>query len=477
MFTLETYLTADRRTNVQLSWRQLENERFPLVAGELHALPQDLQRIGALVARGSYTPPSDGGTNRDSPLPLDPTLAAEIQAQRDALLPRFLDVGWEIGPDGRAQALRVSGQLAVYDDVEAVFSQEGVAEGDVYAVAGLTSTAAPDQLRTAGEAYPTWVTDRYLELPDTITDRTRELASQLAAGQSNPFDTAVAVEEYVRSTITYNEDIDAPPDNQDVVDYVLFESQEGYCEYYASAMAVLLRAEGIPSRVVGGYFPAPYDPNEGGHLYREKNAHLWVEVFFPGYGWIPFEPTANRERLDYGDLTAPAQSAALPTPVSTPPPVVAEPTPPPIVETPAEQPPLTPPDMLSDPARLAGWIGLALAALVAIASLAAVTAWFAGFRGLSPVSSLYARALRAGNWLGVPPRVSLTPHEYADRVGRAVPSAQGPARVVAELYTQERYAGRRPDGDALQAAREAWRDLRGIAIGALLRRNRGGGRR
>ena len=167
----------------------------------------------------------------------------------------------------------------------------------------------------AGDEYPSWVTDRYLTLPETITDRTRELASQLAAGQSNAFDTAVAVEEYVRSTITYNEDIEAPPDNQDVVDYVLFESQEGYCEYYASAMAVLLRAEGIPSRVVGGYFPAPYDPNEGGHLYREKNAHLWVEAFFPGYGWIPFEPTANRERLDYGDLTAPAQEPALPTPV------------------------------------------------------------------------------------------------------------------------------------------------------------------
>lgn len=475
MFTIDTYLTADRRTNVQLSWQQLENERFPLVARELNALPQDLQRIAALIGRGSYTPPSDGGTNSDSPLPLDPTLAAEIQAERDALLTRFLDVGWEIGPDGSAQALRVSGQLPVYDDVEAVFSQDNVAQGDAYAVAGLTSTAAPDQLRAAGDAYPTWVTDRYLELPDTITDRTRELASQLAMGQSNTFDTAVAVEEYVRSTITYNEDIDAPPDNQDVVDYVLFESQEGYCEYYASAMAVLLRAEGIPSRAVGGYFPAPYDPNEGGHLYREKNAHLWVEVFFPGYGWLPFEPTANREQLDYGDLTAPAQEAALPTPVSTPPPDVAEPTPPPIAETPPQQPPLTPPDILSDPARLAGRIGLALAALTAVAALAAISAWFAGFRGLSPASSLYARALRVGNWLGVPPRVSLTPHEYADRVGRAMPSAQGPVRVVAALYTQERYAGRRPDGDALQAAREAWRDLRGIAFAALWRRNRGGG--
>jgi transglutaminase-like putative cysteine protease len=476
LFTLDTYLAADRRTNVQLSWRQLENERLPFVPGEPASLPQDLQRIGALVGRGSYTPPSDGGVNADSPLPLDPTLAAEIQAERDALLTRFLDVGWEIGPNGRAQALRVSGQLPVYDDVEAVFSQDDVAQGDAYAVSGLTSTAGPDQLRTAGTAYPTWVTDRYLELPETVTDRTRELASQLAAGQPSAFDTAVAVEEYVRSAITYNEDIDPPPDNQDVVDYVLFESREGYCEYYASAMAVLLRAEGIPSRVVGGYFPAPYDPNEGGHLYREKNAHLWVEAFFPGYGWIPFEPTANRERLDYGDLAAPAQEPAPPTPVLTPPPAVAEPTPPPVVETPAEPPPVTPPDILSDPARLAGWIGLALAALVAVAGTAAATAWFVGFRGLSPVSSLYARALRAGNWLGVPPRVSLTPHEYADRVGRVVPSAQGPARVVAELYTQERYAGRRPDGEALRAARDAWRDLRGIAIGSLLRRNRGGRR-
>jgi hypothetical protein len=133
---------------------------------------------------------------------------------------------------------------------------------------------------------------------------------------------------------------------------------------------------------------------------------------------------------------------------------------------------MTPPDILSDPTRLAGWIGLVLAALVAIAALAAVTAWFLGFRGLSPVSSLYARSLRVGNWLGVPPRVSLTPHEYADRVGRVVPSAQGPARVVAELYTQERYAGRQPDGDAVRAARGAWRDLRGIALGSILGRHR-----
>lgn len=474
LFTIDTYLTADRRTNVQMSWRQLDNQAFPL--GDPAALPQDLRRIAALVANGAYTPAADGVTNSVSPLPIDPGLAADLQAERDALQSRFLDVQWEVGPDGRATALRVSGQLPVYDDVEAVFSQESVAPGDTYAVKGLTSTAGPDQLRAAGTDYPAWVTDRYLQLPDTITGRTRALAAELAAGQMNAFDTAKTVEEFARSTIVYNEEIDAPPANRDVVDYVLFDSREGYCEYYASAMAVLLRIDGIPSRVVGGYYPAPFDPESGGHLYREKNAHLWVEVFFPGYGWIPFEPTANRDQLGYGDLEPQPEEPALPTPAPTPPPPVAEATPPPPVESPPQEPPAPAPNLFADPARLASLVGFVLAALLAVAGLGAIIAWFAGFRGLSPVSSLYARSLRAGNWLGVPPTVSLTPREYADRVGRVVPSAQGPARVVADLYTQERYSGRRPDGDAMLAARTAWRDLRGIALGSFLRRNRGGKR-
>lgn len=475
LFTVDTYLTADRRTNVQLSWQQFDNTAFPLPSPSLDALPLDLRLIGALVSRGSYIPGS-----ADSPLPQDPVLAAEIQAEVASLHNRFLDVRWDVGPDGQAHMLRVTGQAPIYDDVEAVFSQEPVAEGESYLVTGLASMADPEQLRAAGTDYPAWVTERYLQLPETITDRTRQLASDLASGQDNPFDTAVAVEEFVRSTITYNEEIEAPPEGQDVVDYVLFDSQEGYCEYYASAMTVLLRAEGIPSRVVGGYFPAPYDPAEGGHLYREKNAHLWVEAFFPGFGWIPFEPTANREQLDYGNVAPnteqeqPALPEIEPTPVPTPEPPVAEATPPPVAELPAQEPPpSTPQQILSDPARLAGWIGIAVAAVLLVAVLALTATWFAGFRGLSPMASLYARALRAGDWLGVRPTPALTPHEYADRVGRMAPSAQGPARVVADLYAQERYAGRPPTSDQTRAARAAWRDLRGIAFGSLWRRNRG----
>jgi transglutaminase-like putative cysteine protease len=473
LFTLDTYLTADRRTNVQLSWLQYDDQTFSLAPDALGALPLDLNRIGVLLSRGAY--PADA-VNSDSPMPLDPALATDVQAERDALQRRFLDVRWTTGPDGHAQTLRVTGQSPIYDDVEAVFSQDPVSPGDSYAVTGLESMASPGQLRAAGTAYPSWVTGRYLQLPDTVTDRTRQLAAQLASGQQTPFDTAIAVEDYVRSTIAYNEDVNPPPEDQDVVDYVLFESHEGYCEYYASAMAVLLRIEGIPARVVGGYFPAPYDAEAGGNLYREKNAHLWVEVFFPGYGWIPFEPTANRDELAYGDVVPPNQQEdATPTPepaVPTPTPV-ATPLP---AQTPPPTEPQTPPtaSLLDDPGRIASLVGIVLALMVAVGALAASVAWFAGFRGLSPISGLYARSLRAGRWLGVPAAPSLTPNEYAERVGRMAPSAQGPARVVAGLYTEERYAGRRPSQEATRAAKDAWRELRGIAIGSLLRGKRGG---
>lgn len=473
LFTLDTYLTTDRRTNVQLSWIQYDNQAYSLAPDALGALPLDLNRIGILLSRGAY--PADA-VSSDSPLPLDAALAADIQAERDALQRRFLNVSWTTGPDGHVETLHVTGQSPVYDDVEAVFSQERVNPGDTYTVTGLESMASPDQLRAAGVNYPAWVTDRYLQLPDTITDRTRQLAADLASGQATPFDTAMVVEEYVRSTIAYNEDVNPPPSDQDVVDYVLFESHEGYCEYYASAMAVLLRLEGIPARVVGGYFPAPYDAEAGGNLYREKNAHLWVEAFFPGYGWIPFEPTANRDELAYGDVVPPNQQedvAPTPEPTAPTPTPVATPAP---AQTPPPTEPETPqtPNLLDDPGRIASLIGIVLAALITVGALGASVAWFARFRGLSPISGLYARSLRAGRWLGVPAAPSLTPNEYADRVGRVAPSAQGPARVVADLYTQERYAGRRPSQEATRAAKDAWRELRGIAIGSLLRRKRGG---
>jgi transglutaminase-like putative cysteine protease len=468
LFTTDTYLTSDRQTSVQLPWRQVTDQTFDLSPGDesnavvQNRIPVELRQFASLLMRAEFPP------SADSPAPIDSALAAEIETARLRLEDqRFLTVTWQTGPDGRATQLSVTGQLPVYDDVEAVFGRQPVRSGDEYQVTGLASTASAAELQQAGTGYPAWVTNRYLQLPDTVTDRTRALARELVAGQPTVFDAALAVQTHVRQTITYSEEINPPPSDQDVVDYVLFESRQGYCEYYASAMAVLLRAEGIPARVVGGYFPAPFDAETDGFLYREKNAHLWVEVFFPGYGWIPFEPTASQQTLSYGQI----QTEELPSPTPTPvPETVTNP-----VATPEPTPaaaPATVEDEAAPPTnRLLGLVALAASLLVILAAIVGSLIWLWGFRGLSPAGGFYARILRLGRWGGVTPNPALTPAEYADRLGTAIPAAGGPARLVADLYNQETFAGRPVSTSAISTARRAWLQLRRAVVRSLLRRD------
>jgi len=479
LFTTDTYLAVDRKASVQLSWRQLQNAPYDVgAAANLRLVPVDLQRVASLLQQASFPVPSGSAQATDSPSPSDPVMAQNLANERAELNARFLQTRWDVGPDGHATTLFVTGQIPVYDDVEAVFSEAPVTEGQVYAVTALASTASPDQLRQASGDYPAYVRSRYLALPDTVTQRTRDRAAQLAASQPTPFDVALAVQDYVRGSIAYQEDIPVPPSGQDVVDYVLFDSHQGYCEYYASAMAVLLRSLDIPARVVGGYFPVPYDASQQGFLYKEKNAHLWVEVFFPGYGWIPFEPTASREPLAYGGLDSPTQPPATPEPEATATsdapgsPEAAVPAPPP-----AGSAGTNGRSWFGRSPSPLGWASLVGGLAIVLAILVASLVWLWGFRGLTPVGGFYARVIRAGRWFGVRPNAATTPAEYADRLGRAVPPARGSAQLVADLYSQELYAARKPAPAAAHSGRAAWVDLRRALLRAWLHRpriNRGG---
>ncbi len=155
----------------------------------------------------------------------------------------------------------------------------------------------PAQLQNAGSDYPTWITQRYLQLPETVPDRARALALELTATAPTPYDRAVAIEAHLR-TIPYSLEVYTPPRNRDVVDYFLFDLQKGYCDYYASSMVVMARAAGVPARFVIGYAPSPYDYRTDQYVVREAEAHSWVQVYFPEYGWIDFEPTGGRSALD-----------------------------------------------------------------------------------------------------------------------------------------------------------------------------------
>ncbi len=165
----------------------------------------------------------------------------------------------------------------------------------------------------------------HLELPDTITDRTRELAAELTEGLDSPFLKAQSIERYLRQ-YEYDLDVNEPPGNvDDLADYFLFELRRGYCDYYTTAFIILARLAGLPARFASGYASGSWDPVNGTWVITEAEAHSWPEVFFPEYGWIPFEPTAGRPELERVGLPEFTSSASLPSvPVVAPPPVVTE---------------------------------------------------------------------------------------------------------------------------------------------------------
>jgi hypothetical protein len=162
--------------------------------------------------------------------------------------------------------------------------------GMVYSVLSVRQDADPDVLRAAGVAYP-WELWRYVQLPDTITVRTRELATQIAGDLPTPYDQVAAIRDYLLTTYPY--DYFPPPQapDTDAVDQFLFVDQRGLCEHFVSAMVVMLRALNIPARLVAGYGSGDYNALTNYYEVRASDAHAWVEVYFPGQGWIPFDPT------------------------------------------------------------------------------------------------------------------------------------------------------------------------------------------
>ncbi|USK60215.1 transglutaminase domain-containing protein [Peribacillus asahii] len=153
------------------------------------------------------------------------------------------------------------------------------------------------QFRKVTEADETMdvLMDLYTQLPDSIPSRVYDLARELTENQSNWYDKVKAVEDYFdQPQFVYSkEDISYPAKDQDYVDQFLFETRIGYCDNYSTSMVVLLRAAGIPARWAKGYTEGERTVKEGEVIYQvtNNNAHSWVEVYFSGIGWVPFEPT------------------------------------------------------------------------------------------------------------------------------------------------------------------------------------------
>jgi transglutaminase-like putative cysteine protease len=162
------------------------------------------------------------------------------------------------------------------------------------------------QLRQAGALYPAWVKDRYLQLPEDLSPLITELALRITGDAETPYDQTIAITDYLRTTITYADTIETPPVGTDLLAWFLFNSQAGFCKYYATAEVILLRSAGIPARLVVGFAQGEYESPDR-YTVLEKDAHAWPEVYFSGIGWVEFEPTSSQPVL--------ARLAGEPTPV------------------------------------------------------------------------------------------------------------------------------------------------------------------
>ncbi len=162
------------------------------------------------------------------------------------------------------------------------------------------------------------IKENYTQLPSTLPQEVKNLALSLTDGFDNDYDKAKAIERYL-NTLAYSYDPGIPKNGEDYVDYFLFTSKSGYCTYFASAMAVLLRSIDIPSRYVEG-FVLDYHSIVSNGVYQipASSSHAWCEVYFEGIGWIPFEPTSVNVDLRYQpfekeDLPSGTQATGQPT--------------------------------------------------------------------------------------------------------------------------------------------------------------------
>lgn len=154
----------------------------------------------------------------------------------------------------------------------------------------LLPVARPAEARLAGTDYPEDIRQTYLQLPQNLDSRIPELARTVSSTAKNPYEKSLAIEQYFHSKFTYTLDITGPPP-RDPLAHFLFDTRAGYCEYFATAMVVMLRALGIPSREVNGFLPGEYNDLGGDYIVRASDAHSWVEAYFPGSGWVTFDPT------------------------------------------------------------------------------------------------------------------------------------------------------------------------------------------
>jgi transglutaminase-like putative cysteine protease len=345
-----------------------------------------------------------------------------------------------------------------------------------YVITTEYSTATEADLKQAGTSYPDWVAP-YSSLPPTgyrskaVLDRIKQRALQVTEGAATPYDKAKAIENYLRdgNTFTYTLTPPKTPAGVDPLEYFLFNSHKGFCQFFATAMGDMLRSLGIPTRLVNGFGPGSFDSATHAYLVRGEDAHTWVETYFPQYGWITFEPTPDGL---YNPISRGAASTNpclrdnnCDNPGGTP--TAAPPLPP--VQKPGDVGPQANPGgaggaggiftfKAPDAGTVTRIVGVLLALLLLLFGAAA--------RYLRPrkVTAVWKRTQVLARLAGAERRAGETPLELGRRWAREFPEASEPALSLANGFAVSAYAPPELAKGARASVMEAWAALRPMLL-------------
>jgi hypothetical protein len=418
---------------------------------------------------------ADGGIGKDQQT-VSATLVLQANATGDESLVPFTGDPESVDLPGTAQGVVTDPQAGALLTVDEVKLDQDIVNGTTLQTTAYVSTATQAQLEAAGTDYPAW-TNQFTDLPDDAShgvETITALAKQWTAGLTNPYDEAIAIEEHLRNPASFQYTLNPPQDAKAgvwPVVYFLTTSHKGYCQYFASAMGSMLRSLKIPTRLVSGYGPGITRAQSGRKGAREQqvstsDAHSWVEAYFPGYGWIPFEPTPASSQGDYQPFprgrSAITGVSSTPTPspkaVSTPKPAVTIPITTKVTPTPKSG------------AALPAQVVIALAVLGGIVVLfAAVLLWFLLPRSLT---GAWRRVETLGAISGVDRRRAETHRAFAARLARARPEAEPALRELASVTARAEFSASGASGPERAQALRTWRR---VLFAATLRPRRSPG--
>ena len=373
-----------------------------------------------------------------------------------------------------------TGKLTSIDRLSSV--QPPTSSGS-YKVTVEYSIASDAELRAAGTSYPDWL-QQFSTLPERgyrradVLNQIHDLAVQVvtAAGAKNPYDQAIAIQNFLRDKYRYTLTPPTAPTGVDKLWYFLFQSKEGYCQFFATAMGDMLRSLGIPTRLVNGFGPGTYDNTISAYIVRGEDAHTWVESYFPVYGWISFEPTPDTaggylpiSRGSQGATCLRDDNCDTPGSVGTSPIGVPLPTADPRgLRNATDSGAATSNFVLRAPdaGTLTTIVGMILAVILVLLAAAA--------RYLRPrtVMAVWKRMRTLSEMAGAKRKPGETPLELGRRLQHSFPEASESVGALAGGFVVAAYAPADVAASARSSVMEAWTALRPLLLRRLLARLR-----